>query len=293
MPDPRRQRPTTAAVLALAAAGLIAGCGQVSERPQVGSSAAELYAEPPIVRPVSIAGGEARAQGAADTVASADLNFFDELTTRSLASNDDAIHAALLLAVGRSASSFRERLDLASKTGLIEETYDRPGREAATIGETSAMLVRVVDGPQRISQERAVARMVAQRLLPAGAEAFQGLTGAQLVTLVGGVADMLRSQGRDFSLPAPLAAPSPIPTAAPAPIDPAAPPPPGTQPDPAPTIAPITNPPAIEPTPAPAEPAPTPAPTPAAEPAPFSPGTPIRRPGGEPTPPPAPQPAPQ
>lgn len=258
-----------------------AGCGgKASERPRVEVSAAELYAEPPLVRPALIAGGEAQSGGNPDSAASADLNFFDDLTTRGLASNDDAVHAALLLGVGRSAATYPDRVLLAQQAGLLEATYDRPGREAATIGEVSSLLVRVVDGPQRISQERAVARLVATRMLPFGAEPFQGLTGAQLITLVGGTSDLLRVQGRGLPGSNPPTPPTPItppplpeaatpPTPLPVPASvPAAAEAPRPEPmhDPAPTVAPFGE-------PAPPPPAPPPAP-PA-----YEPGTPLRKPG--------------
>lgn len=145
---------------------------------------------------------------AAETAGNADssilgLSFFDELETRSLVAHDDALEGVLLLACGRGASNYSDRLMLTKALGLVDSSFDRPPREAATIGEVSRMVVRVLDRTgDELSQEQAVAKLVDLSILPPPARPIQGLTGAQLVSILGAADDQMR-QGGIARLPLP------------------------------------------------------------------------------------------
>ncbi|MFN7022608.1 MAG: hypothetical protein ACK4WH_14960 [Phycisphaerales bacterium] len=240
------------AILAAACAALGWGCAaQPDKRPVLSAS---------VLESVPAAAGNSPA---------AELEFFDQLAEQKLVCHDDAVHAVLLLTGGDGARSFSQRVDQARKSGLIDAAFDRPAREAVTIGDVSRMLVLVVDDPAttgRLSQERAVSRLVTRGWLPAQAKSYQGLTGAQFVTLVATARDQLASSGRT---PPPMAAaeqrapdapvarprPEPLPVVAAEPERPAA-----AAPPPAPRV---------EPTPAPPKPT---------TPSPWVPGRPIRKP---------------
>lgn len=123
------------------------------------------------------------------------LAFFDDLETRPLASHDDAIHSCLLLGVGQSAESYEQRVGAARQLGYVSPNFDRPGNEASTIGEVSQMLLGVLEGQRPENKEVALQRLVRRGIAPATARVNQGLTGAQLVSLVGGIRDAMQTEG--------------------------------------------------------------------------------------------------
>src|SRR5262245_19904231 len=112
------ERRLAAAVLG---AALLAGCqggGNGSEtggRPSVEVSAADLFSWGP---------GSSSQQ----------LEFYDELERRPIASQDDAVHSVLLLAGGTSAPTYQARLASAKSRGLLDSGYSHPAREAVTVG---------------------------------------------------------------------------------------------------------------------------------------------------------------
>jgi hypothetical protein len=185
---PRSPRLAQRARLSFAAAGTLAiitlgGCGTFggggsggAGRPSVNATAAE---------------------SASTTKSIRGLSFFDELETRSLVAHDDALEGVLLLACGRGASSYGERLSAAKSLGLIDSGFDRPAREASTIGEVAQMVARVLDreGGSGASQEKAVGELVSRGMLPPPARVVQGLTGAQLVSILGAAEDQMRQSG--------------------------------------------------------------------------------------------------
>jgi len=236
--------------------------------------------------------------------AAADLEFFDRLSVQKLVCHDDAVHAGLLLVGGPSAPEYAGRVARAERLAIIDPGFDRPSHEAVTIGDVSKMLVRIVDGPRvgdGLSQERAVSRLVTRGWLPAQAKAYQGLTGAQFVTLIGtareervrnpkvagagATSDEVAAIGRRAA----QARPEPLPVAAiGAPTPPTLPtlPTPPTPPRPVAEVAKVVPPP-TKPEPAPVERKPTAvvrepvaaAPSPAAEkPTIWVPGKPLKRP---------------
>lgn len=124
----------------------------------------------------------------------AELAFFDDLEMRPLASQDDAIHACLLLGTGSSGTSFEQRMGMAKELGYVPREYNRPARQAITMGEVSTMVVKILEGERR-SEGDALAKLVHRGIAPASASANQGLTGAQLVSMAGGVRDAMGLEG--------------------------------------------------------------------------------------------------
>ncbi len=257
-------------------AAAIAGCAQgggenkytrfpsgVKNRPRVDASAAEMYVTARDIEPEWGPG-------------LSELNFFDELETRAEVVNDDALHACLLLGTGVSLPTYDERVAVAQRLGWLRRQPARPPREAATIGEVSRIIVRMMGDKGRVTPARANERLQQMGLLPAGTKHYQGLTGAQMVSLLGQVEEAMgpaalasvRKSARenwyaqaavdDGDSGAPVAAAvAPVESPAPAP----------TQPTPQPVAA----------VPPDAAPAPSPEPAPAASP--WRKGTPLRKPG--------------
>lgn len=169
---------TTATIGATAlvlCAALVGGCSagnpQMVQRPMVSQSAPDA------------------AVAAGGLPASAE--FFDALERAPLVSQDDAVNAALLLATGTSQPSWPLRERAAKELGILPADFARQGREAVTLGEVSQMLTRVLDGKRAANETAAVANMVERGILPEPRPVQQGLTGAQLVSMLGVAQDVM------------------------------------------------------------------------------------------------------
>lgn len=169
---------TTATIGATAlvlCAALVGGCSasnpQMVQRPMVSQSAPEA------------------AVAAGGLPASAE--FFDALERAPLVSQDDAVNSALLLATGTSQPSWPLRERAAKELGILPADFARQGREAVTLGEVSQMLTRVLDGKRAANETAAVANMVERGILPEPRPVQQGLTGAQLVSMLGVAQDVM------------------------------------------------------------------------------------------------------
>ena len=123
------------------------------------------------------------------------LAFFDELEGKPLASQDDAIHSMLLLGTGTSAPSYEQRVAMAKELGYVERGFDRPGRQAVTMGDVAEMASKILEGKRPATSDEAMAKMVHREIAPASARPNQGLTGAQLVSMAGGVRDAMSLEG--------------------------------------------------------------------------------------------------
>lgn len=185
------------AALVLSACGVLTsmlGCtasgpSERAEAPQ--ARAGQLVEEPTPSRgdrPVLLTSAAERAPGT-------ELAFFDELETRPLAAQDDAIHATLLLATGSSGANPRQRLQLAQALNYLPTYSVRPSREAVTVGEVSQLFAAVLVGRRQKSAEDAVGLMVAKGVLKSPIPSFQGMTGAQLVTMIGAARDAMQAAG--------------------------------------------------------------------------------------------------
>lgn len=129
--------------------------------------------------------------------ASRGLGFFDELEGRGLVAQDDAFEGVLLLATGKGGESYPQRVAMAKELGVVDASFQRPAREAATIGEVSRMLVRVVKGSagEKLNAEESIAELASMGIVPPEARPIQGLTGAQLVSMLGASDDRMRASG--------------------------------------------------------------------------------------------------
>ncbi len=145
----------------------------VGNRPLVKETAVEQS-------PVSDAGG---------------LGFFDALEAKPLASQDDAIHSMLLLGTGVSGGTYEQRVAMAKKLGYVDGSFGSPARQAVTMGEIASMATRILEGKPTATQEDAMARLVRREIVPAAGRANQGMTGAQLVSITGGVRDAMTMEG--------------------------------------------------------------------------------------------------
>ncbi len=123
------------------------------------------------------------------------LAFFDELEGKPLASQDDAIHSMLLLGTGTSAASYEQRVAMAKELGYVERGFDRPGRQAVTMGDVAEMASKILEGKRPATADEAIAKLVHREIAPAAARPNQGLTGAQLVSMAGGVRDAMSLEG--------------------------------------------------------------------------------------------------
>lgn len=175
----RRLCACVAAAGAVGLAGVLGGCqttggGPVGGRPMVAGSAVEGSWEHGSV-----------------------LDFFDSLEGKPLVCHDEVLHGALLIALGTSDGTYEGRVSMARRFGYVDPGFNRPAREAATIGEVAKVLVRVTDGPRSagvgagLTQDAAIQRLAERGWLPRSAKAFQGLSGAQYLTLVAGATEAM------------------------------------------------------------------------------------------------------
>lgn len=173
-------RSAGALLLAAGAIGL-SGC-ESGGRPLVGSSAVMATAR---VTPGGVEAGDLGSE----------LDFFDALSQRTLVCHDDVIHAALLLGNGASAPTYVERIALANRLGYLERGFEAPPLEAATVGEVAQVMRRVMQretgAAAPLNQQQSILWMASHGLLPAGARPYQGLTGPQLLTILGAVREAM------------------------------------------------------------------------------------------------------
>lgn len=129
----------------------------------------------------------AQAQPVAGT--SANLDFFDTLESRRLVCHDDVLHAALLVGNGHSEPTPTARLALARRVGYVAPDFNRPPLEAATAGELARLALRLTEGESaaRTNQEQALMRLASRGMVPMSVKPYQGVTGAQLISVMSGV----------------------------------------------------------------------------------------------------------
>lgn len=178
---------------------------------ETGNSAVSAKPDTSASRPMVRASA---AENVVGQTAQSQLNFFDDLELRPLAAQDDAVHAVLLLGTGQSGENYEHRVLLAKKLGYLPATFNRPGRQAVTVGEVAVMLSAVAEPKAARTSEAAVDWLVKSGVLAQRLPAYQGLTGAQLVSLVGQMQDKLQAMGVKRAqlpvLPVPKPAAAPV-----------------------------------------------------------------------------------
>ncbi|MBX3385540.1 MAG: hypothetical protein KF768_03125 [Phycisphaeraceae bacterium] len=210
--------------LAIGLASTALGQSAVEGRPHVARSSAEAHAS---ALP-DLSGGNVQVVLAA--LGESQLDFFDDLEKQPLVCHDDALHACLLLGAGINATTFEQRVAMASQLGWIAPNFDRPALEAVTVGEVAKMAVAIMDGRREgpsPTPEQALTRAARVSPIPSTLRPYQGITGAQLLSMLGGVHDAMgaRQEMESASAVEPMQPVQPIaaPAAATAPVAPVAP----------------------------------------------------------------------
>lgn len=122
------------------------------------------------------------------------LDFFDELETHELATQDDALHAVLLAFHGSSAPTYVQRAAIAKQLGLMDPRTNQQPREAVTAGEVSLLLSRSLTGgptgtdkrtqSHSHTSEQAMASMQKLGVLPRDWRLTRGMTGPELLAAI-------------------------------------------------------------------------------------------------------------
>ncbi len=205
----------------IVAAGLFTGCagdnGNVAGKPVSGGGLVPGLSQ----RPRVATSAAERFSGANNSA----LDFYDELERHDLVSHDDAVHSVLLLKMGRSEPTFVQRIALAKEHGLLDMKFDRPPREAVTIGELARLLDRAMQGNNVVpkTEGQALRDLKELGIIPQESRGTQGLTGAQMLAVLGSANEVMAT-GRGLR-PRTIAstrtqAPEPPKAAAIAPADP-------------------------------------------------------------------------
>ena len=127
-----------------------------------------------------------------------ELDFWDELTTQPVVTNDDALHGLLLVVAPELVeANYVARLDAARKRGWIGEDTDLPPTESARVGMIAVAVCDILEiqggvtmrllGP---SPRYCTRELVFRRVIPLRT-ATQSLTGLEFIDLVGRVEDSM------------------------------------------------------------------------------------------------------
>ncbi len=141
--------------------------GSVERRPRLQASAAEAFP------------GNGAEQ----------LDFFDELESRELVTQDDAIHAVLLVAKGSSGPTFVQRAAIAKRAGIVEQTWSPQPRDAITTVELAAMVagatgLGVARGGASGGSSAMLAELQSSGVIPAEWRANRGVSGLELLAVL-------------------------------------------------------------------------------------------------------------
>ncbi len=98
---------------------------------------------------------------------------------------------------------------MGAELGYIPRSFDRPAREAVTIGELASMLAPIFVGQPTPSSSDALSTLQARGVTIGTGQPNQGLTGAQLVSVLGTTQDALASAGVQKVQPPTIPAPIP------------------------------------------------------------------------------------
>lgn len=114
------------------------------------------------------------------------LDFFDALESRELATHDDVLHAVLLLLKGSSAPTYVGRAAIAKQMGLLDAGDNSQPREAATIQDVSELLVRGMSegGGGRANARGSLERLKELGVVPADWRAGRGISGPELLGIL-------------------------------------------------------------------------------------------------------------
>ena len=136
-------------------------------------------------------------QSAGGTDADSQLEFWSELETQHITSNDDAFHGLLLYLDGNdSAADYAHRVAVLKSRGLLVPAFDRPANESVSrgvlavaiakeLGIKGGVMMRLTGGN---FDRYALRELVYRKLYPAGSE-NQTFSGAEYVGIIGKIDD--------------------------------------------------------------------------------------------------------
>ncbi len=126
-----------------------------------------------------------------------ELDFWDDLATRSVVTNDDALHSLLLVVNDEVTEGYEARIAQARQRGWISSTADLPKDESAAVGMISVATCDILDitggvtmqllGP---SPRYCAKELVYIEMIPLRSE-NQALTGLEFVDLIGRIEDAM------------------------------------------------------------------------------------------------------
>ena len=131
-----------------------------------------------------------------------ELEFFAQLDTQAVVTNDDALHALFLFATGEDPhDTYEQRLEAARLKGWIPFKNSPPGTESATTGMIAVALTRITGVRGGVTMRllgptpRAATReLIYLDVLPDRTE-WQALTGAEFIETLGRAERLLVGTG--------------------------------------------------------------------------------------------------
>ncbi len=170
MPSSRHRR--VAALVTALLAGAVAGCAM--ERTVLEDSAVDAF------------GG-----------VESELDFWDELATRRVVTNDDALHGLLLLAGEDGGADYASRLEAARGRGWISESASPPKNESAAVGMIAVAVCDILDIEGGVTMRLfghlpryCTRELVFLEIIPGRTE-NQSLSGLEFIDLAGRVEDAM------------------------------------------------------------------------------------------------------
>jgi len=136
-------------------------------------------------------------QAAGGTDADSQLEFWSELESQPITSNDDAFHGLLLYLDGNDAATdYAHRLAALKARGLLLPGFDRPADEAVSRGVLAVAIAKVLQIKGGVMMRLtagnfdryALRELVYRKVYPAGSE-NQTFSGAEYVGIIGKIDD--------------------------------------------------------------------------------------------------------
>lgn len=126
----------------------------------------------------------------------AQLDFWHNLDHRSAITNDEAMHAVLILAEGADPnSSYEERVENLKQRGWLQSSFDEPADLAVQRGTLARMLAFAIDAPQGVlsmvfnrTPRYALRDLMAIDIMPAGSD-LQVIDGREFLGVFGKAQD--------------------------------------------------------------------------------------------------------
>lgn len=131
------------------------------------------------------------------------IEFLHDLADRKLTSNDEAFHALLMFADGKSPASYDARVAMLKQEGLVSQGFDEPANHAVRRGTVAVILCHALKVRGGVSmmifgvRERyAVRELVDLEVFPTSSP-DQTFSGTEFVGILGKAEDYQRGGGGD------------------------------------------------------------------------------------------------